>query len=1092
MRCKALVLIVISVILCPTVTAYDWSANPGNGSPDNPYQISTLEHLMAIGSDEILVTKHYILVSDIIFDPNNPGHVFSGKALIAPDNDLNSSSYEGDSFTGAFDGQMYAIHNLTFDCCGFYGGLFGKVGNGGKVSNLILKNVRIRSANYISSGDRSRYVGSVCGTNEGVVQNCHVTGVLAGGERSNYLGGICGENVHILSHCSVDMEVNLGYLSRWAGGICGVNCGSIVSCNADGEIECANRTAYAGGICGLNNGGSMVDSSASMQIQGIDAIGGLSGGSQSGRIDNCHTQGSVSGDKNVGGMCGETSFGILRNSSSRCTVTGFGRQIGGFCGSTSSVITNCNSHGDVSASLKASYVGGFCGINNQGCIINSFSTGAVCGGGECSSTGGFCGSNGTDATIIKNCYSTGNVSLGQSTRLAGAFCGINSGLLDNCFVQGTFTTNGSFDCGGLCGFNSGAIINSYSAAFIQCENTDNSGGLCGHNDNGVILSSYWDIEASSLATSDGGTGLTTLEMQTGKTYLDAGWDFANEDDNGLSQVWTIKPGDYPRIAFLLPDFTPYSYRGSGTVEEPYLIFDRYEIGAVCQDITACYKLMSDIDLQGINWRSSVISACTNLFDGNGHTVRNFSVQGSSFTGFFGVLREGARIENLTIADASALARERSIYSGILCGYNQSAAISNCDISGTLICGKACKHAGGACGINDSGALDHVRTEVSIVTGGYSWYMGGLCGHNFNGILTECSAKGSLLTADSSVYIGGLCGLSSGRIYGSSADMTIEAGCSCGFIGGLCGEISQAKVDRSFTNGSVYGGESSTYLGGFAGRLSFSSTKIEECFAGTDIHAGNLSINIGGFAGFQNLSAKVLNCYATGSVSGSKNVGGFIGHIVSCTITNCYSVGRVVGSENTGGLIGFNYSSTAEASYWDTESSGIISSSGGEGKTTQEMQEPDSFISGGWDFIQEFQNGVEETWRLCNQQQEYPQLNWRFPLGDFTCPHGVTAEDFQFLASRWLCDGVPGDINGDFQVDMQEIRIMGQFWNAYDTESGGDLTGDGLVGLDDLSIVLDGWLEKEPPYSHLADLNGDKIVGIDDFMILCENWLTMAE
>jgi hypothetical protein len=46
----------------------------------------------------------------------------------------------------------------------------------------------------------------------------------------------------------------------------------------------------------------------------------------------------------------------------------------------------------------------------------------------------------------------------------------------------------------------------------------------------------------------GGTAKTRAEMQTAKTFLDAGWDFVDETDNGTEDIWWILEGkDYPRL-----------------------------------------------------------------------------------------------------------------------------------------------------------------------------------------------------------------------------------------------------------------------------------------------------------------------------------------------------------------------------------------------------------------------------------------------------------------------------------------------------------------------------------------------------------------
>jgi len=41
---------------------------------------------------------------------------------------------------------------------------------------------------------------------------------------------------------------------------------------------------------------------------------------------------------------------------------------------------------------------------------------------------------------------------------------------------------------------------------------------------------------------------TTAEMQTASTFLDAGWDFVDETENGTDDIWWILEGqDYPRL-----------------------------------------------------------------------------------------------------------------------------------------------------------------------------------------------------------------------------------------------------------------------------------------------------------------------------------------------------------------------------------------------------------------------------------------------------------------------------------------------------------------------------------------------------------------
>jgi len=103
--------------------------------------------------------------------------------------------------------------------------------------------------------------------------------------------------------------------------------------------------------------------------------------------------------------------------------------------------------------------------------------------------------------------------------------------------------------GGLVGWNAyGSISATYSTGIVK--GGGYVGGLVGRNleDKGSITSSFWDIQTSGQPTSAGGTGKTTVEMQTASTFLDAGWDFVDETANGTEDIWWIDEGkDYPRL-----------------------------------------------------------------------------------------------------------------------------------------------------------------------------------------------------------------------------------------------------------------------------------------------------------------------------------------------------------------------------------------------------------------------------------------------------------------------------------------------------------------------------------------------------------------
>ena len=101
-----------------------------------------------------------------------------------------------------------------------------------------------------------------------------------------------------------------------------------------------------------------------------------------------------------------------------------------------------------------------------------------------------------------------------------------------------------------------------------------------------------------------------------------------------------------------------------------------------------------------------------------------------------------------------------------------------------------------------------------------------------------------------------------------------------------------------------------------------------------------------------------------------------------TIKNCFAACIVSGAQDIGGLLGFGSSNDVTACFWDIETSGQMTSAGGIGKTTAEMQTKSTFTDAGWDFVEETDHGTENIWWI-NEGQDYPRLWWE--LGDETSP-----------------------------------------------------------------------------------------------------------
>ena len=119
---------------------------------------------------------------------------------------------------------------------------------------------------------------------------------------------------------------------------------------------------------------------------------------------------------------------------------------------------------------------------------------------------------------------------------------------------------------------------------------------------------------------------------------------------------------------------------------------------------------------------------------------------------------------------------------------------------------------------------------------------------------------------------------------------------------------------------------------------------------------------------------VTASYATGRVAGSRFVGGLVGFNQS-TITASYATGPVSGDRDVGGLVGSsNNPSTVTASYWDTTTSRQATGSGGQGRTTAQLQTPTGYtdIYARWNVDLDGDTTGDSPWHFGTDAQ-YPVL-----------------------------------------------------------------------------------------------------------------------
>ena len=285
-------------------------------------------------------------------------------------------------------------------------------------------------------------------------------------------------------------------------------------------------------------GGVIQDISVvNITVTGYDKVGGLVGGN-AGTINTCYSTGSMTGNTYTGGMVGGSRNGTISDSYATGNVTG-SKWIGGLVGSMNetTMVSNSYATGSVTGDY---YAGGLVGASANCTVSNCYATGTVTGS---INVGGLMGVM-IETTVVSNSYATGSVNGDLSVGgLVGAF---GDSTVSNCYATGTVT--GANEVGGLVGYNyeGGTVSNSYSTGNVTGEY--NVGGLVGVN-SGTMSNSFWDTETSGQASSDGGTGKNTTEMQDIDTFsdtetegLDEPWDITTVGDPGErdpGHIWNI-------------------------------------------------------------------------------------------------------------------------------------------------------------------------------------------------------------------------------------------------------------------------------------------------------------------------------------------------------------------------------------------------------------------------------------------------------------------------------------------------------------------------------------------------------------------------
>ncbi|MHC4707112.1 MAG: GLUG motif-containing protein, partial [Planctomycetota bacterium] len=931
----------------------------GAGTEDDPYLIYGAEQMNMIGLYEQDWDKHFKLMADIDLsrytgtDFNIIGHFVDW----------------GDNkpFAGTFDGNGYTISNFSYSSADADGiGLFRYV----KGVNAEIRDLGLIGPNIdVGTGDES---GPLIGVlMEGIITGCYVEGGSISGNKD--VGGLVG--------------------LIWDGRITNCFTGSVVSGNES-----------VGGLAGSNNG-TIINCYSRGSVIGERIVGGLVGFNNF-TITNCYSAGSVTGTMDVGGLVGSggqaiASFWDIETSGQLSSAGGTGKTTADM--QVESTFTDAGwDFVDVWRTLEGfdyprlrwEKYGGGTGRRNDPYLIYTAEQMNVIGLYEQDwdkhfklmadiDLSGYAGTDfniigywvaldspenrpfrgvfdGNGHTISNFTYtSTGgnhiglfgyiedasaeikdlglidsNIDAGMGGWGAGSLAGyLREGTITECYVEGG-SVSGNEEVGGLLGSNwECAISNCYSTSSVS--GNEDVGGLVGDNA-GTITNCY---STGSVSGGEWVGGLVGLNWGTITHCYSTGHVEGTVDVGGLvgygggaiASFWDIENSGQPDSA---------SGIGKTTAEmQTASTFVGWSFGPV-------WTIDEGKDYPRLWWEEEPGEAperqqLSDFLTGAGtegdpyliYTAEEFNMIGlfpNDWDKHFKLMAD-IDLAGLTGTDFNIIGRgPDSAFSGVFDGNGKkilnftytSTEAFNVGLFGYLK---------SAAVIKELGLIDpNVFTGADEMGG---WGVGSLVGLIGDGTIISCYVEG-------------------GSVAGGW------------MVGSLVGYVEDGAVTDSYVEGSSVSGDED--VGGLVG---FNQGTITNCYA-----IGTISCNSGGggLVG-NNWVGSITNCYSAGSVTGNEWVGGLAGSNFAGEITNCYSASSVTANSNVGGLVGDNWGEIMD-SFWDVETSGQLTSAGGTGKTTAEMQTASTFLEAGWDFVDETINGTDDIWKI-SEGLDYPHLWW---------------------------------------------------------------------------------------------------------------------
>ena len=374
--------------------------------------------------------------------------------------------------------------------------------------------------------------------------------------------------------------------------------------------------------------------------------------------------------------------------------------------------------------------------------------------------------------------------------------------------------------------------------------------------------------------------------------------------------------------------------GEGTEASPYILKTASDIEQMHELMvpgkTVWFRMDADIDMgEVLNW-----APLNNIdpydrsvnFNGNGHTIRNFTVADSKYTSFFGVL--SGVLRNLTFDKATSkhTNKDGSSTLGIIAGYGGAsngltALVENVHVTNGLVSSAAEPNGAFAIGglfgtivntqVKDCSFDGEVINDIYGVAGSTNpdrSASGAIAGRsNAACSFVGCIARGSVKSSKAR-YTGGIVGWVAPSENTSIKDCENFATVTGGSdrAAGIAGHYQEGTVENCVNHGTISCAKNGN-IAGAGGIVGYSGpATIVNCRNDGDVSGGGNGV--GGIIGYAEKASSVERCYSTGTISGTgRFIGGIAGgfQVANSFVKNCWSSGKVesTGDQEAGGIIG---------------------------------------------------------------------------------------------------------------------------------------------------------------------------------------------